>query len=125
MLPVLLQTPVNSETKLAPLKFVIQNVQTGEENEISPDLSSYPLLWWIEPQWTPDEKSILIKGVNKEGIKGLYQIDVKTGNVSTYKAPMENPAWEWRWLQFSPDGETQYFVTQDDLNLNKKWLPAQ
>ena len=110
----LLQTPVNSETKLAPLKFVIQNTLTGEENEITPDLSSYLLLWWIEPQWAPDEKSILIKGVNKEGIKGIFQIDVKTGKVSEYKTPMEHMYWEWRWLQFSPDAQTQYFVTQDE-----------
>lgn len=110
----LIQTPTNSETLLAPLKFVIQNVMTGEESEISPDLSTYPLLWWVEPQWTPDEKSILIKGEKREAVRGLYQIDVKTGNVSNYKAPMEHMYWEWRWLQFSPDAQTQYFVTQDE-----------
>ena len=110
----LIQTPTNSETPLAPLKFVIQNVLTGEEYEISPDLSSYPLLWWIEPQWTPDEKSILIKGEKNEAVRGLYQIDVNTGNVSNYKAPMGRMEWEWRWLQFSPDAQTQYFVTQDE-----------
>jgi len=115
----LLQTPVNSETKLATLKFVIQNIQTGDETEISPDLNSYTLLWWIEPQWAPDEKSILIKGVNKEGTKGIYQIDVMTGKVSLYKA-MEHLGWEWRWLQFYPDGETQYFVTQEGFESKQK-----
>jgi Tol biopolymer transport system component len=110
----LIQTPVNTETRLAPLKFVIQNVLTGEENEISPDLSSYLLLWWVEPQWAPNEKSILIKGENKDGLKGIFQIDVKTGKVSEYKAAMEYMYWEWRWLQFSPDFQTQYFVTQDE-----------
>jgi len=115
----LLQTPVNSETKLAPLKFVIQNILTGDETEISPDLNSYTLLWWIEPQWAPDEKSILIKGVNKEGTKGIYQIDVMTGKVSLYKA-MEHLGWEWRWLQFYPDGETQYFVTQEGFESKQK-----
>ena len=116
----MIQTPYNPETRTAPLKFVIQDVQSGEENEVSPDLKSYPFSWWTQPQWTPDEKSILIKGVNKEGIKGLYQIDVKTGNVITYKAPMVSPGWEWRWLQFSPDGETQYFVTQDSPESKQK-----
>ena len=116
----MLQTLYNPETRTAPLKFVIQDVQSGEENEISPDLQSYPSSWWTQPQWTQDEKSILIKGVNKEGIKGLYQIDVKTGKVTEYKAPMGHPAWEWRWLQFSPNGETQYFVTQESPESNQK-----
>ena len=92
MLPACYKLLYNPETKTAPLKFVIQDVQSGEEHEISPDLRSYPLSWWTQPQWTPDEKSILIKGVNKEGIKGLYQIDVKTGKVTEYKAPMETSA---------------------------------
>jgi hypothetical protein len=116
----LIQTSPNSETPLVPLKFVIQNVLTGAENEISPDLGSYPLLWWVEPQWAPDEKSILIKGEKKEAVRGLYQIDVKTGNVSNYKAPMGRMEWEWRWLQFSPDGEIQYFVSQDGFKSKQK-----
>ena len=116
----ILQTPFDPKTFSAPLKFVIQDVQSGEEHEISPDLRSYPLAWWTEPQWTPDEKSILIKGISKDGIKGLYRIDVQTGMVTPYKAPLENPAGEWRWLQFSPDGETQYFVSQDGLGPKQK-----
>lgn len=116
----LIQTPPNSETPLVPLKFVIQNDLTGAENEISPDLSSYPLVWWVEPQWAPDEKSILIKGEKKEAVRGLYQIDVNTGNVSNYKAPMDHMAWEWRWLQFSPDGAIQYFVSQDGFGPKQK-----
>ena len=116
----MLQTTYDPETKAAPLKLVIQNVQSGEEHEISPDLRSYPLMWWTQPQWTPDEKSILIKGENKESQRGLYQIDVKTGSVTVYKAPMREMAWVWRWLQFSPDGETQYFVSQDGIGPKQK-----
>ena len=116
----IIETPVNIDTKLSPLKFVIQNTLTGEENEISPELSSYLLLWWIEPQWALDEKSILIKAENKDGLKGIFQIDVKTGKVTTIKTPMVNLAVEWRWLQFSPDSQTQYFVTQDSINAKQK-----
>jgi Tol biopolymer transport system component len=116
----ILQTPYDPETFSAPLKFVIQDVQSGEEHEISPNLRSYPLSWWTEPQWTPDEKSIFIKGVSKDGITGLYQIDVQTGNTSPYITPMEYPHWVWRWLQFSPDGETQYFVSQDGIGPKQK-----
>ncbi len=88
----IIETPLITDSRLSPLKLVVQNVLTGEETEISPDLNTYLLIWWIEPQWTPDEKSILIKGVNKEGINGLFQIDVKTGKVTPYKAPMANQA---------------------------------
>ncbi|MDO8928087.1 MAG: hypothetical protein Q7W54_03775 [Bacteroidota bacterium] len=109
----IIETPVITDTKLSPLKLVIQNVRTGEEHEISTNLNTFLLFGWIEPQWAPDEKSILIKGQKEEGTFGIYQIDVKTGNAAAYNAPMGNPGWEWRWLQFSPDGETQYFVTQD------------
>ncbi len=112
----IIETPLITDSRLSPLKLVIQNVHTGEEHEISTELSTFLLFWWIEPQWAPDEKSILIKGVNREGINGLFQIDVQTGKVSRYKAPMERMWAEWRWLQFSSDGETQYFVTQDSLS---------
>lgn len=120
----MLQTPYDPETKTAPLKFVIQDVQNGVEHEISPDLRSYPLVWWIQPQWTPDEKSILIKALDKEGMKGLYQIDVQTGKAKPYKVPMEYPHLVWRWLQFSPDGETQYFVTQDGFEPKQKLVAS-
>jgi Tol biopolymer transport system component len=116
----ILQTPYDPETLSAPLKFVIQDVQSGEEHEISPDLRSFTLSGWTEPQWTPDEKSILIKGVNKDGNKGLYLIDVQTGKASPYITPMEYPHWVWRWLQFSPDGETQYFVSQEGIGPKQK-----
>lgn len=115
-----LQTPYDAETMTAPLRFVIQDVKSGEETEISPDLQSYPLSRWTQPQWTPDEKSILIKGINKDGVKGLYQIDVQTGKASPYKTPMEYPHLVWRWLQFSPNGETQYFVTQEGFEPKQK-----
>jgi dipeptidyl aminopeptidase/acylaminoacyl peptidase len=116
----MIETPIIPVKVLAPLKFVIQNVQSGSEYEISPDLSTYLVFWWTEPQWTQDEKSILIKGENNEGVIGLYQIDVQSGKVSPYKVPLEHAAWEWRWLQFSPDGESQYFVTQDGFLSKQK-----
>ena len=118
----IIETPFINESaySISPLKLVIQNVQTGEEHEISTELTTYLLNWWIEPQWAPDEKSILIKGVNKEGINGLFQIDVQTGKVSIYKAPIKYMWAEWRWLQFSPEGEIQYFVSQDSLSLAAK-----
>jgi Tol biopolymer transport system component len=118
----LVETPYSQLKGLAPLKFVIQNVQTGNEYEFSPDLSSNIMLWWTEPQWSHDEKSILIKGENKEGIKGMYQIDVQSGKVSPYQTPLEHAYWEWRWLQFSPNGETQYFVSQDGFKSKQKMI---
>jgi Tol biopolymer transport system component len=118
----IIETPLITDSRLSPLKLVIQNTITGEEHEISTDLNTFLLFWWIEPQWAPDEKSILIKGVNKEGINGLFQIDVQTGKVSIYKAPMNYMWAEWRWLQFSTDGETQYFVTLDSLPAKQKIL---
>lgn len=118
----LVETPYSQIKGSAPLKFVIQNVRTGNEYEISPDLESNIMLWWSEPQWSLDEKSIFIKGVNNEGVKGMYQIDVSTGNVSLYKTISGNLAWECRYLQFSPNGESRYFVSQDGFKSNQKLI---
>ncbi len=115
----IIETPLITESvyySISPLKLVIQNVQTGEEHEISTELTTYLLNWWIEPQWAPDEKSILIKGINKEGTRGMFQIDVKTGKADLYtlETPLP-PLWHGTWLQFSPDGEIQYFVINNSL----------
>jgi len=110
----LVETPYDQIKGTAPLKMVIQNVQTGDEYDISPDLGTNIMIWYdCEAQWSKDEKSILIKGKRNDEKWGMYKIDVKTGSVSIYKMPLEHAGWEWRWLQFSPDGETQYFVSKD------------
>ena len=110
----LVETPFDPIKGTAPLKMVIQNVQTGDEYDLSADLGTNIMLWSVcEAQWSQDGKSIFIKGKRNDEKWGMYKIDVKTGNVSIYKMPLEHAAWEWRWLQFSPDGETQYFVSKD------------
>ena len=110
----LVETPFDPIKGTAPLKMVIQNVQTGDEYDLSPDLGTNIMQFYnCEPQWSQDGKSIFIKGKRNDEKWGMYKIDVKTGNVSIYKMPLEHAAWEWRWLQFLPDGETQYFVSKD------------
>ena len=107
----IVEAPVDSIRGANQVKIVIQNRTSGNEYEINTDLYSYPTYDWIEPKWTKDEQSILVKAYykNKEG-GGWYKIDAKTGKYKAFKVPLLSPAWEWSGLQFSPDGETMYFT---------------
>jgi Tol biopolymer transport system component len=109
------------------MKFICYDLQTRKKQEVPTDLYTFPLQDWINPQWTPDEKSVLIKAQPiKMHPRGIFKIDFSTQSTSEYL--MEGKtwsafAWNLRWLQFSPNGKTQYFAsTEDSLSYPTKLL---
>lgn len=99
------------------IKMIGYNLKTGEKTEIPSELRTFPLQDWIEPQWTPDEKSVLIKAQTIDfdrKPRGIFKFDFSTGQVEEYMT--KEQAWtglHWKWLQFSPDGKTHYFASLD------------
>lgn len=52
----------------------IRNMQTGEEKELDPEKIDFNY-----PRWSPDGRFISVEGQDKEGIVGIYRIDIQTG----------------------------------------------
>jgi len=100
------------------MKFIGYDLQTREKQEVPTNLYTFPMQDWINPQWTPDEKSVLIKAQPiKIHPRGIFKFDFSTHSTSEYM--MEDKTWsafqwKWRWLQLSPNGKTQYFASTDD-----------
>jgi Tol biopolymer transport system component len=118
-----------SNNGLTGLNFIEYDLRTKEKQEVSTDLHSFPVAEKIVPQWTPDEKSVLIKAERVEGSRlpgGIYKVDFSKHNTSEYMMlgySWMTFQWKWKWLQFSPDGKTQYFASTDEnLNLPMKLI---
>jgi Tol biopolymer transport system component len=59
------------------LAVCIKSLDTGEERDLTPDLSYY-----MRPRWSPDGRSILLVGFDRQSRAGLFRMDVATGVVT-------------------------------------------
>ncbi len=59
-------------------RIVIRSVATREEREISTNLMSF-----LEPRWSPDGNLLLVRGKDRAGKRGVFQIDRKTGHTTS------------------------------------------
>ncbi len=95
---------------------VIRSVETGEER----NLSLKPLAMGAAhgtgaPQWSPDGRSILVTS-NGKGARGLFLVDVQTGDFTTIVqdelAAAEESYPGRRWPIFSKDGMQIYYMSE-------------
>ena len=112
------------------MKLIGYDLRTREKQEVSTDLIIFHLEDWTIPRWTPDEKSVLTKAQRiGSGNPGIYKIDFSTHNTIEYLMGNKSQSefqFARRWLQFSPDGKTQYFATtNEDFIRNPTKLIAQ
>jgi len=88
----------------------IRSMETGKEREILPKLRGFSY-----PRWSPDGRSILVFGSDKNRRQGLYLIDAQTGDI-TFIVQNEPGAvikdYEW-----SPDGKAIFYT---ETNRTKK-----
>ncbi|MCK4645370.1 MAG: PD40 domain-containing protein [Candidatus Aminicenantes bacterium] len=72
----------------------LQSVKTGEINTVpTPQLDYFKYI-----SWAPDGRSIIVVGVDKENVQGVYKIDVQTGDVTSIVrfergSIIKQPAW--------------------------------
>ena len=59
---------------------VIRSVDTGEVRELPRQLSY--IQFYRGLRWSPDGRSLLVKGKDNKGRWGLYQLDAQTGAVT-------------------------------------------
>jgi Tol biopolymer transport system component len=80
----------------------IRSLKTGEERDLSPKLSFI----WGPMRWSPDGRSILVSGKDRQLRHGLFLVDAQTGEVTPIlwweDSPISNPAW-------FPDGKRLLF----------------
>jgi Tol biopolymer transport system component len=90
----------------SPSTLVIHTLENSEEREISPALSPYGDL-----RWSPDGRFILACGIDKNGQRGIYRIDVQTGAIlPIVKGQVYHPVW-------SSDGKKIFYVNENSILL--------
>jgi len=107
-----------SRRNFDPAVLVIRSIETGQEREISFETELLLQNWGrAAPQWSPNGDSILVTGLNKRNMPGLYLVDVETGKptpIAEYKREKEGSEYGApRWPAFSKDGKRAYYVRGD------------
>jgi len=85
----------------------IRSLETGKVRELTPQLKNFG---WL--RWSPDGRSILVSGSDEKDKRGLFTIDIQTGDVSLVLE--RKPETNIRLCSWSPDGK-KIFYTQNNL----------
>ncbi len=81
---------------------VIRSMETGEERDVTPQMK-----YFQQPVWASDGKSVFIRGTDNKGGRGLYQVELSTGNTGqVWRADTDK---DLGWMVPSPDRKLLYF----------------
>ena len=80
---------------------VIRSLETGDTRELNVAMNYFGPM-----HWAPDGRSLLVKGQDLKGVRGLYQIDAQTGHTTRLSFEVGACAGA---PEFSPDGKKVYF----------------
>ena len=86
---------------------------SGQERELTPRLR------FINPKppaWSPDEASVLVTGTDDKNRRGVFVVDVKTGDVEAVS--------DSGWGEWSPDGNAVYTYRPRDGRIYKRELES-
>jgi Tol biopolymer transport system component len=81
----------------------IRSVETGETRELALALTQF-----FAPRWAPDGRSLAVQGIDLQGGKGIFRVDVARGEVTplVQGTAERNPVWpEW-----SREGSKLYYL---------------
>lgn len=91
--------------------FVIHNIETGLENDISTELYLRPNNQWYVPRWTPDSQYLLLHASKngKGGNREVYTVDIKSG---AHKLILggENLNFRADFPQMDPEGKNIFYL---------------
>mgnify|MGYP001595374024 CR=1 FL=1 len=82
----------------------IRSLETGEERDLSPELSFI----WGPIRWSPDGRSILVSGKGSQARHGLYLIDARSATatpIAMWQHSIDIPSW-------FPDGKRLLYRSQ-------------
>ena len=84
----------------------ILSLETGRVREFKLDLDGFGY-----PRWAPDGRSISVEGTAKDGRKGIYRVDVQTGDMAPIVLIEKGTEiYSHRW---STDGKVMFYSTGD------------
>ena len=81
----------------------IVSIATGEQRELSPKPN-----WVWRPRWSPDGRSILVRGRDQANRFGLYRVDPQSGDATVIVQSKSNV---YGWF---PDGRAIYYDRPDN-----------
>ena len=85
---------------------VIRSAVTGEERELAPALSNLG-----QSGWSPDSRSLLVWGREKERPAGFYRLDVRTGDLTPIF--YEKPGWNSTNEHWFPNEKSIVYIRQE------------
>jgi Tol biopolymer transport system component len=96
----------------------IRSLDTGDERTLNPHLTSL-----YNVQWFPDNRTLLVGGIDLKGRQGFYRLDAQSGaaTVIRHRSPDEPNIGGGA---LSPDGKTLYFRTSADVQRQTALLMA-
>jgi len=98
--------------------FVIHNMKTGEEHDISTKLIPATPNQWFMPRWSPDNRSLLVHAETEKQREGFFLVDIQTGQVTPLvlkKKETENIMGYFP--QFSPDRKKIIYLSSDQKSI--------
>jgi Tol biopolymer transport system component len=84
---------------------IIRDLESGAERELKPDMT-----FFIRPRWSPDGRTILLKGSTGEQKRGLHEFDVADGSLRTVFYREHFGGFEW-----SKDGTAIFYERDSEL----------
>jgi len=92
-----------STSRQATPVLVIHSLESGESRDLRPNLVQFD-----RHSWSPDSRSIVVRGLDKKGRRGIFRIEARTGEVSPLV--MSENAWT---PLLSRDGKTLFYLHLD------------
>jgi Tol biopolymer transport system component len=80
--------------------------EAGRVRELRPDLDGFGC-----PRWAPDGRAVSVEGTGKDGRKGIYRVDVQTGDVAPIV--LIDKGTEIYSHVWSTDGKVMFYSTGD------------
>ena len=96
----------------------IRSLETGKEREFSFNINLIGnLIGATIPRWSPDCRSLLVRGRDKKNCGGIYQIDAQTGDVTNIVLSDVYGEVSFRSCEWSRDGKAIFYgrVNEDNL----------
>jgi len=92
---------------------IINSVESGDEQTLTPSPGFLPDTRMIGPRWSPDGRSLLVCGSGQESGYGLYTVDAETGAAALIESGSEGNLRQAVW---SPDGTAVYIRSKSSIS---------
>ncbi|MHC4555795.1 MAG: hypothetical protein ACYS80_00670, partial [Planctomycetota bacterium] len=96
----------------------IRSLETGKEREFSLNINlSGNLIGATIPRWSPDCRSLLVRGRDEKNRGGIYQIDAQTGDVTPIVLSDVYGEVSFRSCEWSRDGKSIFYGRANEDNI--------